>query len=81
MSSFNPLSFTLAYHTLHIYGLSLIVNIVLLLLAYHLEVCASIGPLVMRRTKWPTTYTRYFTLGTQLLPAPQSPFCFHLGCS
>ena len=27
MSLFNPLSFTLAYHTLHTYGLSLIVKV------------------------------------------------------
>ena len=30
MSSFNHLSFTLAYHTLHIYGLSLIVKVCVL---------------------------------------------------
>ena len=37
----------------------------LLLLAHHLEVCASIGSPVMRRMKWPTTYTRYFALQMQ----------------
>ena len=36
MSLFNPLSFTLAYLTLHTYGLSL-TKFVLLLLAHHLE--------------------------------------------
>ena len=43
MSSFNPQSFILAYHTLYTYGLSLIVKVctlVFLLLAHHLEVCA-----------------------------------------
>ena len=53
---------------------------VLLLLAHHQEVCASIGSPVMSSTKWPTTYTRYFVLWMQLPPAPQSPFSFHLGC-
>ena len=46
-------------------------------LAHHLEVCASSGSAycsVMGRTKWPTTYTRYFELGMQLPPALQSPF-------
>ena len=42
---------------------------VLLLLAYHLEVRASIGSPVMCRTEWPTTYTRYFALQMQLRPA------------
>ena len=53
----------------------------LLLLAHHLEVCASIGSPVTRRTKWPTTYTRYFALWMQLLPEPQSLFSLHLGSS
>ena len=34
----------------------------------------------MGRMKWPVTYTRYFTLGMELLPALQSPFTFHLWC-
>ena len=45
-----------------------------------LEVSASIGSPVMHMMKWPTTYTWYFALPMQLLPAPQSHFSFHLGC-
>ena len=66
MSLFNPLYFTLAYHTLHTYGLPFIVKVCAL--AYHLEVCTSSGSAVMHRTKWPTTYTRYFALWMQLHP-------------
>ena len=38
------------------------------------------GSLVMHMMKQPATYTRHFPLWMQLLPAPQSPFSFHLGC-
>ena len=82
MCSFNPPSFTVAYHTLHIYplyGLSLIVKVCALAACSHLEVCVSIRSAVMRQMKWPTTYTRYFALWIQLLPAPQSHLFFPLG--
>ena len=39
-----------------------------------LKCVPSIGSPVMCRTKWPTTYTRYFALGMQLPPAPSRPF-------
>ena len=43
MSSFNPLSFTLAYHTLHTLAFLLQSKFALLLSTHHLKVCASIG--------------------------------------
>ena len=78
MSSFNPLSFTLAYHTLHTYGLSLSQSLYSCCLLTTWSVSSDGSP-VMSRTKWSTTYTRYFALRIQLLAAPQSPFSLHLG--
>ena len=49
-------------------------KLVPLLLAHHLEVCASSGSAqqsVIGRMKWPATYTRYFALGMQLPPTLQ----------
>ena len=64
-----PLSFTLAYHTFHAYGLSLTVKVcALAACSPPWSVCLYWTP-VMHRTKLPTTYTRYFALWMQLLPA------------
>ena len=70
MCSFNHLSFTLAYHTLHTDGLSLISKFVLLLPVHHLDVCASIGSPIMCRTKWPTPDTLHFGYSYRLHPSP-----------
>ena len=79
MSSFNPLSFTLAYHILHTYGLSIIVKV-----CAH-AACSPPGRvhvplLVSYYVQDEMAYTRYFALWIQLPPTPQSPFSFHLGC-
>ena len=72
MSSFNPLSFTLVYNTLHTYGLSL-----------SQRLCSCTSCLL---TTWkcvplvdlpPTPDTLYWRCSHH--PAPQSPLSFHLG--
>ena len=68
MSSFNPLSFTLAYHTLYTYSLSLIVRVCAL---------AACSPPGSACPYWISFYAHdkmaYFALRMQLLPAPHSP--------
>ena len=77
MSSFDPLSFTLAYHTLHTHGLSLSKS----LCSYCLFITWKYWICLMSRMICLATYTHYFAPRMQLTPAPQSLFSFHLGCS
>ena len=77
MSSFDPLSFTLAYHTLHTHGLSLSKS----LCSYCLFITWKYWICLMGRIICLATYTHYFAPRMQLTPAPQSLFSFHLGCS
>ena len=81
MCSFNPLSFTFAYHTLHIYGLSLIVKVCALLAAWPPGKCVPLLDLLLcarRNGLPPTPDTLHFS--DAVTACTQSPFSFHLGC-
>ena len=72
----STLSFTLAYHTLDTYGLSLSKN----LCPCCLFTTWKCVPLVdLRYAQDKMACHLYFALGMPLPPAPQSPFSFHLG--